>query len=105
MVLAINHMEPVRVPLAWEEITPDIALKKAEVLQQDVMSHEVLATRQVISDRTIRESLRGKIPAMKGPTQEASDAKKNVVPEIPATSTGSVKGTDSGNTKKTGNQN
>jgi hypothetical protein len=62
MVLAINHMEPVRVPLAWDEITPDIALKKAQTLQQDVMSYEVLATRQVISDRTIRESLRPLIP-------------------------------------------
>jgi hypothetical protein len=116
MVLAINYMEPVRVPLSWEEITPDIALKKSQALQQDVMSFETLATRQVISDGTIRRSLRRSIPAMKAGTQEASDAKKNVdlTPTAPAVtggasgapvSTGSTKGTDSGNTKVPGNQN
>lgn len=109
MVLAINHMEPTKVPLTWDEITPDIALKKAQSLQQDVMSYEVLATRQVISDRTIRETLRPAIPAMKSPQQEATDAKKNI--PLPTTGTagttspGSVKGTDSGNKNVPGNQN
>ena len=107
MCLSINLMEPIRVPLSWDEITPDIALKKAQVLQQDVMSLEVAATRQVVSDRTMREHLRSSIPSMKSPAQEATDAKKNV--ELPAagnpTSTGSTKGTDSGNTKKSGTPN
>jgi hypothetical protein len=110
MVLAINFMDPVRVPLSWEEITPDQALKKAQALQQDVMSYEVLATRQVISDGTIRKQLRRGIPAMQPGTQEAADAKKNVSLNLTpggtgATSTGSVKGTDSGNSKQPGNQN
>lgn len=105
MVLAINHMEPIRVPLSWEEITPEIALKKAQVLQQNVMSHEVLATRQVVSDRTVRESLRSSIPAMKSPEQEARDAKKNVTLDAGPTSTGSSSGTDSGNKSKPGNEN
>lgn len=105
MVLAINHMEPLRVPLAWDEITPDIALKKAQALQQDVMSYEVLATREVISDRTIRESIRSRIPAMKSPKQEAADAKLNVALPAPVTSAGATKGTDAGNKGVPGNQN
>lgn len=105
MVLAINHMEPLRVPLMWDEITPDIAYKKSQALTADVMSYEILASREVISDRTIRETLRPLIPRMRPPTQEAADAKKNVVPLQPATSTGSVTGTDSGNSQKVGNEN
>jgi hypothetical protein len=107
MVLAINFMTPSRVPLAWEEITPEIALKKSQALQQDVMSYETLATRQVISDNTIRRSLRTHIPAMRPGTQEASDAKKNVdlAPPGGVVSSGSVKGTDSGNSNVPGNQN
>lgn len=101
MVLAINHMEPLRVPLTWEEITPDMVVKKAQALQQTVMATEVLATRQVISDRTVREHVRPQLPSMKSSTQEATDAKKNV--PIPgaagAVSDGSVKGTDAGNKK------
>lgn len=88
MVLAINHMEPVRVPLAWEDITPDLALAKAQALQQDVMSAEVLATRQVISDQTVRSTLRPRIPAMKSSTQEAKDAERNK--ELPMQSGGST---------------
>lgn len=108
MVLAINLMDPIRVPLSWTEITPDLALKKAQQLQQDVMSYETLATRQVISDATIRRSLARSIPAMRSGTQEATDAKKNV--DLLAAgagapvSTGSVKGTDSGNSNVPGNQ-
>lgn len=106
MVLSINLMEPVKVPLTWDEITPDIALKKAQVLQQDVMSLEVAATRQVVSDRTMREHLRSSIPSMKSPQQEAQDAKKNVaLPQAGPTSTEATKGSDSGNSKTTGNQN
>lgn len=101
MVLAINHMEPLRVPLSWEEITPDMVVKKAEALQQTVMATEVLATRQVISDRTVREHIRPQIPSMKGSTQEQNDAKANT--PIPGATgpvgTGSVTGTDAGNKK------
>jgi hypothetical protein len=96
MVLVINHMEPIRIPLSWGEITPDIALKKAQALEQEVMSLEVLATREVVSDRTIRETLRPSIPAMKSPQAEAADAKNNVVPPAPATSANAIKGSDSG---------
>lgn len=113
MVLAINFMDPVLVPLSWEEITPDIALKKAQALEQDVMSMEVLATREVISDGTIRRSLRRAIPAMKAGTQEAADAKNNVVPApVPTASSGAptggkstASGADAGNKKTAGNQN
>jgi hypothetical protein len=106
MVLSINLMEPIRVPLTWDEINPDIALKKAQVLQQDVMSLEVAATRQVVSDRTMREHLRSSIPSMRSPAQEATDAKKNVeLPQAGATSTGSSSGSDSGNKKVPGNAN
>lgn len=106
MVLAINFMEPTKVPLAWEDITPDIALKKSQALQQDVMSYEVLATREVISDATIRRSLKRLIPAMKSGTEETADAKKNVVPVDPATGGASTaSGSDAGNKKTTGNQN
>lgn len=116
MVLAINLMEPTRVPLSWEEITPDIALKKSQALQQDVMSYETLATRQVISDGTIRRSLRRSIPAMKSGTQEAADAKKNVnlLPTAPGGAQGasgapvshqSATGTDAGNKQVAGRQN
>lgn len=110
MVLAINFMPPTRVPLSWEEITPELALKKSQQLQQDVMSMETLATRQVISDDTIRRSLRRSIPAMKSGTQEKSDAKKNVdllaagaggAPVSPQSTTGS----DAGNKKTAGRPN
>lgn len=103
MVLAINHMVPVKVPLAWEDITPDIALKRSQTLQQEVMSMEVLATRQVVSDRTVRQHLRPYVRSMKSNAQEATDAKKNVQMPMTSpnstsgpTSTQSVKGTDSG---------
>lgn len=99
MVLRVNFMQPVRVPLAWEDITPAIALQKAQVLEQNVMSGEVLAQRQVISDRTLRETLRSHIPAMRSPQQEAKDAKANLV--LPTVSQGSVKGTDAGNSDPT----
>lgn len=105
MVLAINHMEPTRVPLHWDEITPEIALKKSQALQQDVISLEVAASRQIASDRTVRETLRRSLPAMKSSAQEATDAKKNVQPPAPATSPGSSSGSDSGNKKVSGNQN
>lgn len=94
MVLAINLMPPVRVPLAWDEITPEEALIKAQALQQEVMAGEVLATRKVISDRTLRASLRRKVPHMKSDTEESKDAQANE--EIPVVSAGSVSGTDSG---------
>lgn len=94
MVLAINLMEPIKAPMAWDEITPEEALVKAQALQQEVMAGEVLATRQVISDRTLRAGLRRKIPHMKPDTQEKEDAKSNK--ELPVTSPGSVSGTDSG---------
>jgi hypothetical protein len=116
MLLAINFMEPIRVPLAWDEITPAIALLKSQVLQQDVISLEVLASREVISDRTIRATVRPYIPRMRSPTQEAADAKNNVPLPVAApsgsgggsgaaTSAGSVKGTDAGNTKSAGTPN
>lgn len=104
MVLAINHMEPVKVPLFWSEITPDIALKKSQTLQQDVMSLEVLATREVVSDRTMRQHFTPQIPEMKPNKQEAADATKNKQMPVTTpnstsgapTSTQSVKGTDAG---------
>lgn len=106
MVLAVNHMEPVRVPLVWGEITPDLALKKAQTLQQEVMSTEVMATRQVISDATVRRHLAPFITGMKPGSQEAQDAKKNVIPASGApTSTQAVSGADSGNKKVPGNAN
>jgi len=94
MALAINLMEPLRVPLSWEEITPQEALTRAQALQQEVMAAEVLATREVISDRTVRASLRRKVPHMKSDSQEKEDAKDNKQIEI--TSGQSVSGTDSG---------
>ncbi len=99
MVLAINHMEPTKIPLAWIDLTPELALTKAQALQQDVMSLEVLATREVISDQTVRSTLRSRIPAMKSSTEEARDAKKNK--QLPMMSGGSTspqasQGTDSG---------
>lgn len=99
MVLSINHMAPIRVPLSWEEITPEAALAKSQALQQDVMSLEVLATREVISDQTVRSTLRSKIPLMKSSSKEALDAKNNKQIEMQSagtTSPQSVKGTDSG---------
>jgi hypothetical protein len=102
MALSINHMEPVRIPLAWEEVTPGIALVKAQALQQDVMSMEVLATREVISDQTVRSTLRPAIPVMKSSTEEAKDSTKNK--QMPVTNAGSssptstqsAQGSDSG---------
>jgi len=99
MALAINHMVPVRVPLAWEEVTTKDALDKAAALQQDVMSLEVLATREVISDQTVRSTLRSKVPVMKSSSKEAKDAEGNKQIEMQSTGTTSpqsVKGTDSG---------
>ena len=94
MVLAINFMEPLKVPLAWEEITPAEALTRAQALQQEVMAGEVLATREVISDRTLRATLRRRIPNMKPDSQEKSDATSNK--QLPMISPQSVSGTDSG---------
>jgi hypothetical protein len=94
MVMVINLMPPKKVPLFWEELTAEEALKQAQALQQEVMAGEVLATRQVISDRTLRANLRRKIPHMKADSQEKSDAKSNK--ELPMISSGSVSGTDSG---------
>lgn len=94
MVLAINHMSPVLVPLHWDEITPTQALDKAQALQQRVMADEVLATREVISDRTMRADLKRHLPHMKGDSQEKADARGNKQLEV--TSPGSVSGTDSG---------
>jgi len=98
MALAINHMEPVRIPLAWAEVTPAIALTKAQALQQDVMSMEVLATREVISDQTVRSTLRPAVPVMKSSTEEAKDATKNKQMPVSTgpTSSQSVKGSDQG---------
>lgn len=94
MALAINHMEPLRVPLSWDVLTPQEALAKAQALQQDVMSAEVLATREVISDQTVRSHLRPFIPSMKSSSQEAKDAKGNKQLEV--VSPNSVSGTDAG---------
>jgi len=94
MVLAINFMPPVRVPMHWDELTPEEALVKAQALQQEVMAGEVLATRKVISDRTMRASLRRKIPHMKSDSEEQKDAQSNE--EIPVVSAQSVSGSDSG---------
>ncbi len=94
MVMAINFMEPVVVPLAWDEITTDEALAKAQALQQRVMADEVLATREVISDRTMRADLRRHIPHMKSDSREKQDATGNKQLEI--VSPGSVSGSDSG---------
>lgn len=94
MVLAINLMVPVKVPLAWDEMTAEDALKRAQALQQEVMSLEVLATREVISDRTARAHLKPLIPSMKSNTEEAKDAESNK--ELPVVSAGSVSGSDSG---------
>lgn len=94
MVLAINLMRPVKVPLDWGELTADEAIKKAQALQANVMSLEVLATREVASDRTIRASLKPFIPKMKSNTEEAADARKNK--QLPVVSPQSVSGSDSG---------
>lgn len=94
MVLSINLMEPVRVPLDWGELTADEMLKRAQALQNDTMSLEVLATREVISDQTVRAHLRPLIKRMKSSTEEARDARGNK--QLPMTSPQSVRGTDSG---------
>ncbi len=94
MVLAINYMNPIVVPLSWDEITPQEALDKAQALQQRVMADEVLATREVISDRTMRADLRRHLPHMKSDSREKADARGNKQLEV--VSPGSVSGTDSG---------
>ncbi len=94
MVLAINFMEPIVVPLAWDEVTAEEALQRAQALQQRVMADEVLATREVISDRTMRADLRRHIKHMRGNDDEAKDAKANKQLEV--ISPGSVSGSDSG---------
>jgi hypothetical protein len=102
MVQAINHMEPIVVPLVWDDITPDIALKNAQVLEQGVMSAEVLATRQVISDDTRFVSHISSVHSWNEVCYSGSqaDAKNNVVPAMPATSTSStVTGADPGTRK------
>jgi hypothetical protein len=95
MVLAINFMEPVLVPLAWDDVTADEALVKASALQQRVMADEVLATREVISDRTMRADLKKHIPHMQRNQLEKAEAKNNK--QLDVISPGSVSGSDSGN--------
>jgi len=94
MVQVINLMPPTRVSMEWEELTPEEALIRAQAFQQEVMAGEVLATRQVISDRTLRAHLRKNVPHMKPDSQEKEDAKSNK--ELPVVSAGSVSGSDSG---------
>lgn len=94
MVLAINHMPPILVPLQWDELSADEALTKAQALQQEVMAQEVLATREVISDRTMRQSLKRRIPHMKANTEEKADARQNK--QLDVISPGSTSGSDSG---------
>lgn len=94
MVLSINLMRPVKVPLDWGDLTPDEAIKKAEALQANVMSMEVLATREVVSDRTIRASLRPFVSKMKSNSEEAADARGNK--QLPVVSPQSISGSDSG---------
>jgi hypothetical protein len=78
MCLAVNKLEPVLVPLTWPEIDPESWVTESQSLQQVVMSLELAAERELISDTTAREYLRKFIPNMKSPTQEATDAKSNI---------------------------
>lgn len=79
MALRAEMLPPATVPLAWSEITMDTLVTKMQALQQLVMALEVAAERQLISDTTARETLRPYLTAMKSPSEEAEDAKDNII--------------------------
>jgi len=94
MALFVNGFPPVSANFTWGDVDPQQAVANAQALQQDVMSLEVARTGQVISDNTMRETLRKHLPAMQPGPEEAAAAKNNVV--APVVSPQSVKGSDSG---------
>jgi hypothetical protein len=94
MALRVNGFEPVSANFTWGDVDPNQAVASAQALQQDVMSLEVARTGQVISDNTMRETLRKHLPAMQPSDIEAAAAKNNRI--APVVSPGSVSGSDSG---------
>lgn len=94
MALKVNGFQPIRPQLTWAEINPQTAVTKAQALQQDTMSLEVLRNAQVVSDNTVREHLRQHLPGMAPGPQEAAAARNNV--PLPTVSPNSTTGSESG---------
>lgn len=94
MAMKVNGFPPTKPKLDWDDVDPQEGVTKAQALQQDTMSLEVLRTAEVVSDDTVREHMRRHIPAMKPSPEEKAAAKNNVVVAI--TSPGATKGSDSG---------
>jgi hypothetical protein len=77
-IIMLANNRPVVCPaISWDVQRADELTNMAQGMQMLVMSLEVLAQRQIISDETYREIVRPFLPAMKNPGQEATDAKDN----------------------------
>ena len=63
--------------ITWDTSHPEQLATWAQAFQFFVMSLEVMAQRQIISDQTYREIVSQYLPQMENPAQEALDAKKN----------------------------
>lgn len=84
MVLVVTGEIPIKAKLTWEVVRVDDQMIEMQAFQQLVMGLEVAAQRGEISDATYRKMMRQFIPVMKRSDQEAKDASKNVLPELPA---------------------
>jgi hypothetical protein len=84
MVLVMSNLIPVRPKLSWEMVRVDDLVVYTQAFQQLVMGLEVAVQRGEISDETYRRMIKLFLPAMKNTSQEALDAKSNLVPELPA---------------------
>jgi hypothetical protein len=77
MYMKIIGITPMRPTITWEVQQSQELVTETQALQQLIMALEVAKQSGIISDTTYRETLRQFIPMMKGPEQEAEDAKKN----------------------------
>lgn len=92
MCLAINGQTPERPEVVWDEIRVDSLVTMSQAVQQFVMAVDVLRTSKIISDNTVRESLRvfRLFRTMKQPEQEAKDAQSNFIEPPPVSQNGAV---------------
>jgi hypothetical protein len=77
MVQYINGYDLQCPTITWDTSHPEQLATWAQAFQFFIMSLEVMAQRQIISDQTYREIVQQYLPQMEAPAQEAKDAAKN----------------------------
>lgn len=84
MALAANNKQPDTPRLAWPPVRLTDLVSKAQAIQQIILGFDVATSHEWLADATVVKILGGLFSEVQAPEVEMAQAKKNVVPAIPA---------------------